>query len=116
MAPPHILDEGRDGTLLSELLRVKCLFQARTIAMVMDLPDRGGSDAGAWADAIAHSPCLKVSDYAPGDIPEALESPASAPCAVAPVATAQPCAGVLAAGDRPFHANPSELKGQPDHV
>lgn len=67
MAPPHIPDDGRDGTLLSELLRVKCLFQARTIAMVMDLPDQGGSDSGAWADAIAHSPCLKVSYYTGGN-------------------------------------------------
>lgn len=23
------------------------------------------SDPGAWADAIAHSPCLNVSDYKP---------------------------------------------------
>jgi hypothetical protein len=25
------------------------------------------SDPGAWADAIAHSPCMAVSDYVPAD-------------------------------------------------
>ena len=52
---PEIADEGRDGNVIAELNRVKCIFQARAIATALglnsldhhsrNLPDRDGSAA-----------------------------------------------------------------------
>ena len=73
---PHIEDQGRDGELLSELNRVKCLFQARSIAAVLGAPSTGhyfdprecdgGSDDGSWGLALLHSVNIIQSDSAVG--------------------------------------------------
>lgn len=38
---------------------------------------------GTWADAIAHSPCLKVSDHAPGNFAKTLDITTCAECGIA---------------------------------
>jgi hypothetical protein len=57
-------DAPDSQAIVSELARAKALFQARTIATVIN----GGviidteSDAGSWADALAHSVHIKQDD------------------------------------------------------
>lgn len=57
-------DAPDNQAIMSELAKVKALFQARTIATVI----KGGvvidtqSDAGSWADALAHSVYIKQED------------------------------------------------------
>lgn len=54
-----------NSEIIADLNRAKCVFQLRAIATVMD-----NSPAGSWADAIAHSPCLNVTEY-PADLSHA---------------------------------------------
>ena len=52
---PEIADEGHDGNVIAELNLVKCIFQARAVAIALglnsldhhsrNLPDRDGSAA-----------------------------------------------------------------------
>lgn len=72
--PPYVEDSGRDGPdILSELARVRCIFQLRSIAAVIGVsPDMAAQlalnplEGGADSDASAFVPD-SLSTHANGD-------------------------------------------------